>query len=101
MGTKRPPVRKVKDPTAREWYAHKIVEHGGSRAVLSVQIETQAHARSGQAITHFARPLPPEKSDLARELLKDPYVFDFLTLADDAHELDLEHGLQALKSWRW
>ena len=84
---------RVKDPTARDWYVRKTIEHGWSRAILSVQIETQAHARSGKAITNFARTMPPEKSDLARELLKDPYTFDFLTLADNAQELDLEHGL--------
>ncbi len=68
---------RVKDPTAREWYARQTVEQGWSRAVLSAQIETQAHARSGQAITNFSRTLPPEKSDLARELLKDPYTFEY------------------------
>lgn len=86
---------RVKDPVAREWYVRKTIEHGWSRAVLTVQIETRAHERVGRAITNFDRTLPPEQSDLAREVLKDPYTFDFLTLADDAIELDLERQLIA------
>lgn len=86
---------KVGDPVAREWYVRKTIEHGWSRAVLTVQIETRAHERVGRAVTNLDRTLPPEQSDLAREVLKDPYTFDFLTLADDAIELDLERQLIA------
>ncbi len=84
---------RVKDPAAREWYARKTIEHGWSRSVLTVQIESRLRERSGKAITNFDRTLPPEQSDLAREVLKDPYTFDFLTLADNAIERDLERGL--------
>lgn len=86
-------IEKVKDPAARLWYARKAVEHGWSRAVLTVQIESRLHERSGKAITNFERTLPPAQSDMAREVLKDPYMFDFLTLGEDAHERDLERGL--------
>lgn len=86
-------LERVKDPAAREWYARKTIEHGWSRAVLTVQIQSRLRERSGKAITNFDRTLPPEQSDLAREVLKDPYTFDFLTLADDAIERDLERGL--------
>jgi len=86
-------IEKVKDPAARLWYARKTLEHGWSRAVLTVQIETQARERSGNAITNFDRTLPPAQSDLAREVLKDPYTFDFLSLSEEAHERDLERGL--------
>jgi len=84
---------RIKNPADREWYARKTIEHGWSRAVLTLQIESRAHARTGRAITNFDRTLPPEQSDLAREVLKDPYTFDFLTLADDAIERDLEQQL--------
>lgn len=86
-------LHKLKDPAARLWYARKAVEHGWSRAVLTVQIESRLHERSGKAITNFERTLPPAQSDMAREVLKDPYTFDFLTLSEDAHERDLERGL--------
>ncbi len=89
---------RVKDPADREWYARKTIEHGWSRSVLTVQIESRAHARTGRAITNFDRTLPPEQSDLAREVLKDPYTFDFLTLADDAIERDLERQLSDVPS---
>jgi predicted nuclease of restriction endonuclease-like (RecB) superfamily len=61
--------------------------------VLTVQIETKLHERSGKAVTNFERTLPPAQSDMAREVLKDPYTFDFLTLGEEAHERDLERGL--------
>ena len=60
----------VRDPTVRLWYAQAAVEHGWSRAVLAIQIDTKAHARQGQALTNFGRVLPPETSDLAQQLLK-------------------------------
>lgn len=74
---------KVKDPADRDWYAGKSLEHGWSRNVLAMQIDTQAHARAGSAVTNFDACLPPPQSDLAREALKDPYVFDFLGLTED------------------
>ena len=86
-------LHKLKDPATRLWYARKAVAHGWSRAVLTVQIESRLHERSGKAITNFAHTLPPAQSDMAREVLKDPYTFDFLTLGEAAHERDLERGL--------
>jgi predicted nuclease of restriction endonuclease-like (RecB) superfamily len=84
---------KVKDAATREWYIHKTVEQGWSRSVLFLQIDAGAHLRQGKALTNFAAKLPSPQSDLARDLLKDPYNFDFLTLADDAHERHLQAGL--------
>jgi predicted nuclease of restriction endonuclease-like (RecB) superfamily len=84
---------KVKSPAERLWYAQRTVQHGWSRTVLEVQIESNLYARQGKAVTNFAATLPPPQSDLAQQALKDPYLFDFLTLADDAHERDLEAGL--------
>ncbi|KVZ09730.1 PDDEXK nuclease domain-containing protein [Burkholderia ubonensis] len=84
---------KLKDPATRDWYAGKSLEHGWSRNVLAMQIDTQAHTRAGSAVTNFDARLPPPQSDLAREALKDPYVFDFLGLTEDSQERDIEQAL--------
>ncbi|WP_216322754.1 PDDEXK nuclease domain-containing protein [Deinococcus aestuarii] len=88
-------MQKVKDPGQREWYARATVEHGWSRNVLIHQIEGRLRERQGQATTNFGRALPSPQSELAQQLLKDPYNFDFLTLHDEALERDLERGLLA------
>ena len=88
-------IQKVKVSEQRLWYAAKALEHGWSRAVLTVQIETGLFARQGQAVTNFSTRLPPAQSDLAQQSLKDPYLFDFLTLHEEAVERDLETGLVA------
>lgn len=61
--------------------------------MMAHQIDSQLYQRQGQAITNFDAVLPAPDSDLVRQLLKDPYNFDFLTLGPDAHERDLERGL--------
>jgi len=86
-------LEKLKEPVERQWYARQAVEHGWSRALLTHQIESRLHERQGRALTNFERTLPPPQSDLARQILKDPYAFDFLTLEPDAHERHLERGL--------
>jgi predicted nuclease of restriction endonuclease-like (RecB) superfamily len=86
-------MQKVKEIDARLWYARAAVEHGWSRAVLTHQIETQLHYREGTTITNFAAALPAPQSDLAHQTLKDPYIFDFLTMDAGARERDLELGL--------
>lgn len=86
-------IETLKDPVERSWYAHKTLEHGWSRAILDHQIDTDLYHRQGKAVTNFERTLPPPQSDLAQQILKDPYNFDFLTLGDDAHERHLQQGL--------
>jgi predicted nuclease of restriction endonuclease-like (RecB) superfamily len=86
-------IEKLKELDARRWYAIKTIEHGWSRAVLTVQIETNLFGRQGKAVTNFSSTLPSPQSDLAQQTLKDPYMFDFLTLREDAVERDLESGL--------
>lgn len=88
-------LEKVKDADQRLWYAAKTLEHGWSRAVLTVQIESDLYGRQGKAISNFAGTLPAPQSDLAQQSLKDPYVFDFLTLHSEAVERELESGLVA------
>jgi predicted nuclease of restriction endonuclease-like (RecB) superfamily len=83
----------ISDPEEREWYMRQTVEHGWSRSVLIHQIETGLYRRQGKALTNFERTLPAPQSELAGQLLKDPYTFDFLMLGADALERDLERGL--------
>lgn len=77
----------------RLWYASKAIEHGWSRSMLRVWIENNLYKREGKAITNFKTALPAPQSDLAQQSLKDPYVFDFLTLNKDHLENELEEGL--------
>ncbi len=84
---------KVKDPDERHWYAIKTIEFGWSRDILVLQIESRLYARQGQSAVNFDRTLPAPQSDLARQILKDPYNFDFLSLDTEAHEKDIEKGL--------
>jgi len=83
----------VKDPNERAWYMGQAVERGWSRDMMMRQIESDLYRRQGRAQTNFTRTLPATQSDLARQVLKDPYNFDFLSLGDDALERDLERGL--------
>jgi predicted nuclease of restriction endonuclease-like (RecB) superfamily len=86
-------LEKLKSQEERAWYAQAAISNGWSRNVLVLQIENRTHERQGAAITNFAKTLPPTQSDLAQQLFKDPYILDFMTLADDAAERDLERGL--------
>ena len=84
---------RIKAPDTRLWYAEAALANGWSRPVLAAQIDTRLHVRQGGAVTNFDRALPPATSDLARQVLKDPYQFDFLTLNAAARERDLERAL--------
>lgn len=86
-------LQKLKSVEQREWYARQALTHGWSRAVLLAQIETKLIDRAAQAPNNFAAQLPSPQSDLARATLKDPYVFDFLSLRADTSERDLEAAL--------
>ncbi len=83
----------VKGQEQRKWYARAALQHGWSRNVLVLQIESGLHRRQGKTQTNFPRTPPAPQSDLARQVLKDPYNFDFLTLTEGAREKDLETGL--------
>jgi len=84
---------RIKDPELREWYIRACIENGWSRAVLMVQIDTRLHERTGMAITNFHCTLPAPQSELAQQILKDPYNFEFLTTYDSMIERDLHKGL--------
>ena len=84
---------KVSDVATRRFYVHKTIEHGWSRNVLLMQIDSGLHDRQGKAITNFEDRLPAPQSDLAHNLLKDPYIFGFLGLEEDAQERHIEKAL--------
>jgi len=86
-------LNKLSRTAEREFYIRAAIQHGWSRAVLVHQIETALCQRHGKAVTNFDRTLPPPQSDLAQQAVKDPYVFDFLSLAEDARERESERGL--------
>lgn len=84
---------RLKSRDDRLSYARAALKHGWSRSILDHHIDLRTVERSGKAITNFARKLPKPQSDLARESLKDPYRFDFLSLGDEAHEREIETAL--------
>jgi predicted nuclease of restriction endonuclease-like (RecB) superfamily len=86
-------MEKVKDREARVWYMQQTLVNGWSRNILLVMIQSEAHLRQGKALSNFDQSLPSPQSDLVQQTLKDPYIFDFLTLQDPFHERELETNL--------
>ena len=86
---------RLNDATERAWYAERVVQQGWSRATLNLHIRNRLHLRQGAAVTNFEARLPAPDSALAQETLKDPYLFDFLGLGDEAEEREIERGLVA------
>ncbi len=83
----------IKGKQDQIFYMKKVIEYGWSRSVLVLQIETALHKREGQAVTNFQEKLPSPQSDLALSTLKDPYIFDFLSVGKEAHEREVEKAL--------
>lgn len=84
---------KIKDSEQRLWYAKKTIENGWSKSVLDLQIATQLSTRQGKAINNFEMALPPVDSDMATNIFKDPYLFDFLGTDELRREKELEDKL--------
>jgi predicted nuclease of restriction endonuclease-like (RecB) superfamily len=84
---------KLKESTTRLAYAHRAIQHGWSRNVLNIHIETRLLEREGLAVTNFVAQLPAPSLDLARSTLKDPYLFDFLGVAKEADEREIESAI--------
>ena len=84
---------KLKNIEERLWYAQKSIENGWSGSMLDLWIKSNLYNRQGKAITNFSQTLPVPDSDMAQQSLKDPYIFDFLTLQESHMERDLEQGL--------
>ena len=86
-------MQKIKDLPTRSWYAWQASQQGWGRDALISQIKSEAHKRQGTAVTNFDGTLPEVHAVLANGLLKDPYLFDFMTLSKHFHERELETGL--------
>lgn len=84
---------KLDDVTERAWYASQAAENGWSRSVLEANIKDRLQLRKGAAVTNFEMRLPMPYSAMAQETLKDPYLFDFLGLGNEAQEREIEDGL--------
>lgn len=84
---------KLESSTDRIWYAAKAVEHGWSRNILALQIDSGLRERQGGAITNFEKTLTAPHSGLAQAIIKDPYVFDFLSVSERANERVVEEAL--------
>ena len=86
-------IQRIKDRGVRDWYIGQSVLHGWSRNILALQIDGRAHERQGKAVNNFKDTLPPADSDLASQVFKDPYLFDFLGTADPRREREVEQAL--------
>ena len=86
-------IEKIKDISIRRWYMEHTLANGWSRNILALQIGAKAHVRHGKTVSNFAATLPAPQSDLVQQTLKDPYIFDFLTLSEPFHERELETAL--------
>ncbi len=86
-------IDRLDDAELRNWYAQQALEHGWSRAVLSHQIMSKLHLRTGVATSNFATVLPAAESELMQQATKDPYNFEFLGLGPQIIERELEDAL--------
>lgn len=86
-------MEKIKDLPTRRWYMEQTLANGWSRNILALQVDARAHSRHGKAISNFSVSLPAPQSDLVQQTLKDPYIFDFLTLTEPFQERELETEL--------
>lgn len=86
-------LQRVKDPEIRLWYVRATIRYGWSRNILGLQIDAGAHKRHGKATNNFPATLPPHDSDMAAQVFKDPYLFDFLGTADPRREREVEQAL--------
>jgi predicted nuclease of restriction endonuclease-like (RecB) superfamily len=86
-------LEKCGSPEERLWYARKSAAQGWSHNILTLQIGARLHERQGKAVTNFGATLPPAESDMAAQIFKDPYLFDFLGTADPRREREVEQAL--------
>lgn len=83
-------IQKIKDLPIRYWYMQQILEQGWSRDTLVVQIKSKIHERQGALVHNFDNTLTNAHSLWAKQTFKDPYIFDFITLATEFSERELE-----------
>jgi len=94
-GHNREIINKCKSVSEALFYVRKTIENGWSRAMLMNFMEVGLFQSQGKAVNNFDRLLPDTQSDLAKETLKDPYNFDFLTLTEGYKEREMENALEA------
>jgi predicted nuclease of restriction endonuclease-like (RecB) superfamily len=92
-GHNREIITKIKQKEEALFYVKKTIQNNWSRNVLIHQIELQLYKREAKSINNFQQKLPLPQSDLAKEITKDPYVFDFLTISQKHNEKELENAL--------
>lgn len=83
----------LESPQIRLWYAEQTIRYGWSQPILRLHIENRSYDRQGKAINNFKQTLPPTESDLAIQVFKDPYLFDFLGTANPRREREVEQAL--------
>ncbi len=86
-------MERVKDVSIRFWYMEQTVKNGWSRDTLASMIKNESHQRQGALAHNFSNTLTPKQSELVRQTLKDPYIFDFLTISENFVERELETEL--------
>ncbi|MBF0119135.1 MAG: DUF1016 family protein [Desulfobacterales bacterium] len=86
-------IEKIKEVPIRLWYMQEILKNGWSRDILALMIKNNTHARQATLASNFKATLPEPQSDLVRQTLKDPYIFDFITMAGPFQERELETEL--------
>jgi predicted nuclease of restriction endonuclease-like (RecB) superfamily len=86
-------IQKISGRKEREWYIRKTIENSWSYRVLDHWIDSNLYQRDGKAVTNFKETMPKIKSDLANQTIKDPYIFDFLTIREKHDERELEDSL--------
>lgn len=86
-------ISRVKDHKKAHFYIQQTLKNGWSRSALELQIKTDLFSRAGKSINNFNHTLPSPQSELAQETLKDPYAFDFISIAQPYRERDIENQL--------
>jgi predicted nuclease of restriction endonuclease-like (RecB) superfamily len=86
-------MQRISDMSIRFWYMEQILMNGWNRDTLSSMIKNELHKRQGRLNHNFDLTLPQSQSNLVKQTLKDPYIFDFLTLSEPFHERELETEL--------
>lgn len=84
---------KLNNVESRIWYAYKTLENGWSSTILELQIQSCLMERSGKSVNNFVVALPPMDSDMANQIFKDPYLFDFLGTDVPRREVEIERKL--------
>lgn len=89
-------IEKIKNFDERIWYAQKCIENGWSKIVLEHQIELKLYERQAdlsKKLTNFEDKLPAAQSELSRDIIKDPYIFELVGLKEKIVEKDIETAM--------